>query len=159
MVTRYQCSNGVRILLEKIPAVRSAAIGIWVGTGSRNESKENNGVSHFLEHMFFKGTKTRSAREIAESFDRIGGHVNAFTSKEYTCFYAKVLDNHADHAMDLLADMFFHSTFAPDEMAKEKHVVFEEIKMYEDAPDEIVHDLLGTACFGEHPLGLPILGS
>ncbi|HET7657232.1 MAG TPA: pitrilysin family protein, partial [Bacillales bacterium] len=102
---------------------------------------------------------TRSAREIAESFDRIGGHVNAFTSKEYTCFYAKVLDNHADHAMDLLADMFFYSTFAPDEMAKEKHVVFEEIKMYEDAPDEIVHDLLGTACFGEHPLGLPILGS
>lgn len=158
MVTRYQCSNGVRILLEQIPAVRSAAIGIWVGTGSRNETKENNGVSHFLEHMFFKGTETRSAREIAESFDRIGGHVNAFTSKEYTCFYAKVLDTHVDYAVDLLADMFFHSTFSSEELAKEKHVVFEEIKMYEDTPDEVVHDLLGTACFGEHPLGLPVLG-
>lgn len=159
MVTKYQCSNGVRILMERMPAVRSAAIGIWVGTGSRNETREISGVSHFLEHMFFKGTKKRSAREIAESFDRIGGHVNAFTSKEYTCFFAKVLDNHADYAVDLLADMFFHSTFSSEELAKEKKVVFEEIKMYEDTPDEIVHDLLGTACFGNHPLGLPILGS
>lgn len=159
MVTTHQCPNGVRISLEKIPDVRSVAIGVWIGTGSRNETKENNGVSHFLEHMFFKGTRTRSAREIAESFDRIGGHVNAFTSKEYTCFYAKVLDNHSEHAIDVLADMFFHSTFSTDELLKEKHVVFEEIKMYEDTPDEVVHDLLGEACFGEHPLGYPILGS
>lgn len=159
MVTRHQCPNGVRILLEEIPNVRSVAIGVWIGTGSRNETKENNGVSHFLEHMFFKGTETRSARQIAESFDRIGGHVNAFTSKEYTCFYAKVLDNHSELAIDVLADMFFHSTFSADELVKEKDVVFEEIKMYEDTPDEVVHDLLGEACFGEHPLGYPILGS
>lgn len=159
MITRHQCPNGVRIVLEKIPAVRSVAIGIWIGTGSRNETKENNGVSHFLEHMVFKGTKSRSAREIAESFDRIGGHVNAFTSKEYTCFYAKVLDNHGEYALDVLADMFFHSTFAADELMKEKHVVFEEIKMYEDTPDEMVHDLLGEACYGDHPLGYPILGN
>lgn len=158
MLTRHQCANGARIVLEKIPAVRSAAIGIWIGTGSRNETEENNGVSHFLEHMFFKGTETRNAREIAESFDRIGGHVNAFTSKEYTCFYAKVLDDHIEHALDVLADMYFHSTFSTEELKKEKHVVFEEIKMYEDTPDEMVHDLLGEAVFGDHPLGYPILG-
>ncbi|HET7629106.1 MAG TPA: pitrilysin family protein [Bacillales bacterium] len=159
MITRHRCSNGVTIVLEKIPAVRSVSIGVWVGTGSRNETKENNGVSHFLEHMFFKGTTSRNAREIAEAFDRIGGHVNAFTSKEYTCFYSKVLDEHAEHALDLLADMFFHSTFSADEMIKEKSVVHEEIKMYEDTPDEMVHDLLGQACYGDHPLGYPILGS
>ncbi|HET7616176.1 MAG TPA: pitrilysin family protein, partial [Bacillales bacterium] len=111
------------------------------------------------EHMFFKGTATRNAREIAESFDRIGGHVNAFTSKEYTCYYSKVLDDHAGRALEILADMFFHSTFSADELIKEKSVVHEEIKMYEDTPDEMVHDLLGEACFGEHPLGYPILGS
>ncbi|HEX7065339.1 MAG TPA: pitrilysin family protein [Bacillales bacterium] len=159
MLTRHQCSNGARVVLEKIPAVRSVAIGIWIGTGSRNETTENNGVSHFLEHMFFKGTETRNAREIAESFDKIGGHVNAFTSKEYTCFYSKVLDDHAEHALDVLADMFFHSTFSPEELNKEKDVVFEEIKMYEDTPDEMVHDLLGEAVFGDHPLGYPILGN
>ncbi|HET7578519.1 MAG TPA: pitrilysin family protein [Bacillales bacterium] len=159
MVTKHQCRNGVRILLDKIPSVRSVAIGIWVGTGSRNETRANNGVSHFLEHMFFKGTHTRNARDIAESFDRIGGHVNAFTSKEYTCFHANVLDNHGDYALEVLADMFFNSTFSSDELVKEKQVVFEEIKMYEDTPDEVVHDLLGEACFGEHPLGYPILGS
>ncbi|HEU5138856.1 MAG TPA: pitrilysin family protein [Bacillales bacterium] len=159
MLTRHQCSNGARVVLEKIPAVRSVSIGIWIGTGSRNETAENNGVSHFLEHMFFKGTETRNAREIAESFDRIGGHVNAFTSKEYTCFYSKVLDEHAEHALDVLADMFFHSTFSTEELNKEKHVVFEEIKMYEDTPDEMVHDLLGEAVFGDHPLGYPILGN
>ncbi|HET7522459.1 MAG TPA: pitrilysin family protein [Bacillales bacterium] len=159
MVTKHQCSNGARIVLEQIPTVRSVSIGIWVGTGSRNETKEINGVSHFLEHMFFKGTKSRDAREIAESFDRIGGHVNAFTSKEYTCFYAKVLDQHSEYALDVLADMFFHSTFSPDELTKEKSVVFEEIKMYEDTPDEMVHDLLGEASYGDHPLGYPILGN
>jgi predicted Zn-dependent peptidase len=159
LIKKYTCQNGVRIVFENIPTVRSVAIGIWIGTGSRNENLKNNGVSHFLEHMFFKGTKTRSAREIAESFDSIGGQVNAFTSKEYTCYYAKVLDDHAGYALDVLADMFFHSTFDEEEMKKEKNVVYEEIKMYEDTPDDIVHDVLSRATFGTHPLGYPILGT
>lgn len=159
MLTRYTCANGVRVVLEKIPNVRSVTIGIWVKTGSRHETAELNGISHFLEHMFFKGTENLTAKEIAESFDRIGGQVNAFTSKEYTCYYAKVLDNHATYALEILADMFFNSTFDEEELAKEKNVVYEEIKMYEDTPDDIVHDLLTKAIFENHPLGYPILGS
>ncbi|MGQ9004658.1 M16 family metallopeptidase [Bacillus subtilis] len=159
MIKRYTCQNGVRIVLENNPTVRSVAIGVWIGTGSRHETPEINGISHFLEHMFFKGTSTKSAREIAESFDRIGGQVNAFTSKEYTCYYAKVLDEHANYALDVLADMFFHSTFDENELKKEKNVVYEEIKMYEDAPDDIVHDLLSKATYGNHSLGYPILGT
>jgi predicted Zn-dependent peptidase len=159
LIKRYTCQNGVRVVLENIPTVRSVAIGVWIGTGSRNETPKNNGISHFLEHMFFKGTKTRTAREIAEAFDSIGGQVNAFTSKEYTCYYAKVLDNHAKMALDILADMFFNSTFIEDELAKEKNVVYEEIKMYEDTPDDIVHDLLSKAIYENHSLGYPILGT
>lgn len=147
------------MVLENIPTVRSVAIGIWIGTGSRNETPEINGISHFLEHMFFKGTTSRTAKEIAESFDSIGGQVNAFTSKEYTCYYAKVLDTHADFALEVLADMFFNSTFVEEELSKEKNVVYEEIKMYEDAPDDIVHDLLSKAVYQTHSLGYPILGS
>jgi predicted Zn-dependent peptidase len=159
LIKRYTCQNGVRIVLEQIPTVRSVAIGVWIGTGSRNETPANNGISHFLEHMFFKGTTTRTAKEIAESFDSIGGQVNAFTSKEYTCYYAKVLDNHASYALEILSDMFFHSTFDETELKKEKNVVFEEIKMYEDTPDDIVHDLLSQAVYENHPLGYPILGT
>lgn len=159
MIKKYTCSNGVRIVLENIPTVRSVAIGVWIGTGSRNEHDKNNGISHFLEHMFFKGTKTRSAKDIAESFDRIGGQVNAFTSKEYTCYYSKVLDEHADYALEILADMFFNSTFESGELTKEKNVVYEEIKMYEDTPDDIVHDILSQATFGNHALAYPILGT
>ena len=159
MIKKYTCQNGVRVILENIPTVRSVAIGVWIGTGSRNETLSNNGISHFLEHMFFKGTKTRSALDIAEAFDSIGGQVNAFTSKEYTCYYAKVLDNHAPFALDVLADMFFNSTFEEEELVKEKNVVYEEIKMYEDTPDDIVHDLLSKAIYENHSLGYPILGT
>ncbi|MEH6889921.1 pitrilysin family protein [Bacillus sp. JJ864] len=159
MIKKYTCKNGVRIVMEHIPTVRSVAIGVWIHAGSRNENEKNNGISHFLEHMFFKGTKTRSAREIAESFDSIGGQVNAFTSKEYTCYYAKVLDEHAKYALDILADMFFNSTFVEEELKKEKNVVFEEIKMYEDTPDDIVHDMLTKATYEMHPLAYPILGT
>jgi len=159
LIKKYTCQNGARVVLEKIPTVRSVAIGVWIGTGSRNESKENNGISHFIEHMLFKGTKNRTAKEIAESFDSIGGQVNAFTSKEYTCFYAKVLDEHADFALEVLADMFFNSIFDEEELKKEKNVVLEEIKMYEDTPDDIVHDILSKATFGNHPLAYPILGT
>lgn len=159
MIEKHTSKNGLRIVLENIPAVRSVTIGIWVLTGSRNETELNNGISHFLEHMFFKGTETRSAQDIAEAFDSIGGQVNAFTSKEYTCFYAKVLDTHKEYALEILADMFFNSSFDENEMEREKKVVYEEIKMGDDTPDDIVHDLLARASFGDHPLGYPILGT
>jgi predicted Zn-dependent peptidase len=159
LLTKHTCSNGVRIVLENIPHVRSVAIGVWIGTGSRNEDSRNSGVSHFLEHMFFKGTETKNSREIAEAFDSIGGQVNAFTSKEYTCYYAKVMDDHSSFALGVLADMFFNSVFDEEELKKEKNVVYEEIKMYEDAPDDIVHDVLARASYGDHPLGYPILGT
>lgn len=158
MLHKNYCNNGLRIVLETIPTVRSVTIGIWVKTGSRDETIENNGISHFLEHMFFKGTTKRTAKDIAESFDAIGGQVNAFTSKEYTCYYAKVLDTHKDLAIDLLSDMLFHSTFDEVELEKEKNVVLEEIRMAEDTPDDIVHDLLAEASFGKHALSYPILG-
>ncbi len=159
MIQRHICENGLRIVTEKISSVRSVALGIWVGTGSKFESEQNNGISHFLEHMFFKGTATRSAKEIAESFDEIGGNVNAFTSKEYTCYYARVLDQHAVIALDVLSDMFFHSVFDAEELEKEKNVVIEEIGMYEDTPDDLVHDLIARACYADHPLGYSILGT
>ena len=123
---KYTLPNGVRVIEEKIPYVRSVAIGIWVKTGSRFESPDTNGMAHFIEHMVFKGTKNRSARDIAETFDAIGGHVNAFMSKEYTCFYARVLDEHVDVALDVLHDMFFHSTFDEGEMEKEKQVALKK---------------------------------
>ncbi|KGX88396.1 M16 family metallopeptidase [Pontibacillus litoralis] len=159
MINKYTCTNGVRVVMEEMPNVRSVTIGVWVLTGSRNEKAQNNGISHFIEHMFFKGTTTRSAKQIAESFDSIGGQVNAFTSKEYTCYYAKVLDTYASKALDVLADMFFDSAFDPEEIEREKKVVLEEIKMCEDAPDDIVHDVLAEASYGSHPLGFPILGT
>ncbi|WP_017727362.1 M16 family metallopeptidase [Halalkalibacterium ligniniphilum] len=159
MIQKIELENGVRIIAEKITTVRSVSVGIWIGTGSRFEQPEENGISHFLEHMFFKGTKTRTAAEIAESFDRIGGQVNAFTSKEYTCYYAKVLDEHAEYAVDVLSDMFFNSTFEKAELEKERNVVYEEIKMVDDTPDDIVHDLLSQVSYGKHALGYPILGT
>ncbi|MFX3618508.1 MAG: M16 family metallopeptidase [Sporolactobacillus sp.] len=158
MLIKHTCPNGIRILFEEIPSVRSVSIGIWVATGSRYERAENNGISHFIEHMLFKGTKTRNARQIAEAFDKIGGQVNAFTSKECTCYYAKVMDRDANYAVNVLADMFFHSRFDEKDMEKEKQVIGEEIKMYEDTPDDLVHDLLSATSFAHHPLGYPILG-
>lgn len=159
MINKKELANGVRIVTEHIPFVRSITIGIWVGTGSRYEKAEENGISHFLEHMFFKGTNTRTPADIAENFDRIGGQVNAFTAKEYTCFYAKVLDEHAGQALDILSDMFFHSTFDEEELEKERSVIFEEIKMVDDTPDDIVHDYLDSVSYGSHSLGRPILGT
>lgn len=156
---RIQLKNGLRVVIEKIPTVRSVSFGIWVKTGSRNETPNNSGISHFIEHMLFKGTERFSAKEIAEQFDAIGGNVNAFTSKEYTCYYAKVLDEHLPIAVDVLSDMFFHSKLERDELAREKNVILEEISMYEDTPDDMVHDLVSQAAYGEHPLAYPILGT
>lgn len=157
-MNKYTLSNGLRVVVEYIPSVRSVSFGIWVKTGSRNESLDNNGISHFIEHMMFKGTSTRSAKDIADQFDGIGGNVNAFTSKEYTCYFAKVLDEHLPIAVDTLSDMFFNSQLDAEELAKEKNVILEEIAMYEDTPDDKVHDEAARAAFGDHPLAYSILG-
>lgn len=159
MIEKYTLKNGVRVIFERIPTVRSVALGIWIGTGSKHESDQINGISHLIEHMLFKGTKTRTAKQIAEVFDQIGGNVNAFTSKEYTCYYARVLDEHAPLAIEVLADMFFHSQMDEKELQKEKNVVIEEIRMYEDTPDDLVHDLIAKACFQNHSLGNSVLGT
>lgn len=151
--------NGVRIITEEIDYVRSVSIGLWVGAGSRDEREEYEGISHFIEHMLFKGTKKRTARDLAESLESVGGQLNAFTTKEYTCFYAKVLDEDMDLAIDVLSDMFFNSLFDEKEIEKEKKVVIEEIKMYEDSPDELIHDLFSEYVWNDHPLGKPILGT
>jgi len=142
-----------------MPYVRSVSLGIWVAAGSRDENTRNNGVAHFIEHMLFKGTEKRSAKEIAEALDAVGGQLNAFTSKEYTCYYAKVLDEYFDISIDLLGDMFFNSSFKEEEIEKEKNVIIEEIKMYEDAPDELVHDFFANTLWSGHALGRPIIGN
>lgn len=156
---KFNLSNGMRVVVEEIPTVRSVSIGIWVKNGSRHESLETNGISHFIEHMMFKGTKQRSARQIADLFDGIGGNVNAFTSKEYTCYFAKVLDQHLPLAVDVLSDMFFNSVMDTEELIKERNVIYEEIAMYEDTPDDKVHDEAAISAYGEHPLAYSILGT
>ncbi|CAM3359898.1 M16 family metallopeptidase [Marinicrinis lubricantis] len=155
----HTLSNGMRVVIETIPTCRSVSFGIWVKTGSRSETKENNGISHFIEHMLFKGTDRYSAKDIADYFDGIGGMINAFTAKEYTCYYTKVLDEHLPGALEYLASMYFDSVFDEEDMEKEKNVVLEEISMYEDTPDDQVHDLLAEACYGDHSLGYSILGT
>jgi len=134
-------------------------VGIWVGAGSRNEKKEINGISHFIEHMLFKGTKKRSAKEIAESIDSIGGQINAFTGKECTCYYTKTLDTHIDIAIDVLTDMFFNSVFSEKDIDIERKVVLEEISMYEDSPEDLVHDYLSETVWENDAIGMPILGT
>jgi predicted Zn-dependent peptidase len=156
---KHHLSNGLRVLVEQIPTCRSVSFGIWVKIGSRNESSLLNGASHFIEHMLFKGTDRYTAKDIAEVFDGIGGNVNAFTTKEYTCYYAKVLDEHLPIAVDVLADMFFHSQFDTEELNKERNVILEEISMYDDTPDDLVHDLMAKAAYGDHSMGYTILGT
>ncbi|MCL4513206.1 MAG: insulinase family protein [Candidatus Eremiobacteraeota bacterium] len=151
--------NGLRIVTERIPQYPSASIGIWVNVGSQDEEDSNRGVSHFLEHLMFKGTPSHSAKEIAEIMDGIGGNLNAFTEKEQTCFYAKVMDKHIPTAMEIMGDMILNSHFPEPEVEREKGVILEEIKMYEDSPDELVFDLMAQTAWKNHPLGLPILGT
>lgn len=151
-------NNGLKILTEEIPAMRSVAIGILVGTGSGNETLKESGISHFMEHMAFKGTSKRSAYEIAHTLDAVGGKMNAYTGKEYTMYYAVVLDKHIDTAIDVLCDIFLNSLFNPDDIALEKGVVLEEIKMYEDTPGEAIHDLFAEKILCGHPIGKPTLG-
>jgi predicted Zn-dependent peptidase len=151
--------NGLRVITETMPYLKSATIGVWTDIGSRNESRENNGFSHFIEHMVFKGTKTRSALEIATALESLGGSLNAFTGRENTCYYARVLDAHLPIAAEILSDLLSNSTFEPQHLRLEKKVVLEEIKDSLDTPADHVHDLFARATWKEHPLGLSILGS
>ena len=151
--------NGLRIIGERIEHFRSVSVGLWLGAGSQYERLDEAGVSHFLEHMVFKGTERRTARQIAEEMDAVGGQLNAFTAKECTCFYAKVVDEHLPLAMDVIADLATHPAFDPGEMAKEKGVVIEEIAMAEDTPEDLVHELLMLAHYGDQAVARPILGT
>ncbi|WP_258360860.1 M16 family metallopeptidase [Moorella sulfitireducens] len=159
MYQKHILENGIRVVSEEVPFANSIALGVWVRTGSRDEDTTNQGVSHFLEHLLFKGTTRRTARQIAEELEAVGGIINAFTTKEYTCFYTRVLAEHLDLAIDVLSDMFFNSLLAVEDIEKEKKVILEEIKMYEDSPDELVHDLFAQAIWPGHPLGRAILGT
>ena len=152
-------SNGLRIIGEKIEHFRSVSVGLWLGAGSQYETLPEAGLSHFLEHMVFKGTEKRTARQIAEEMDAVGGQLNAFTAKECTCFYAKVVDEHLPLAMDVIADMATAPTFDPAELEKEKGVVIEEINMSEDTPEDLVFELLMLAHYGDQPIARPILGT
>jgi len=157
MFERYRLDNGIKIVTYKMPQARSVSVGLWLNVGSRCETPENNGVSHFIEHMLFKGTQKRSAKKISQIFDSIGGQLNAFTGKECTCFYSKTLSDYLELSIDVLSDMYFDSLFSENEIALEKNVVLEEIDMYEDAPEELVNDIMAKTVW-QNSLGYPILG-
>ena len=158
-IERTEFSSGLRVVTERMPGVRSVSIGVWVLAGSRDERPRISGSSHFLEHLLFKGTQTRSAQDIAEHFDAVGGDVNAFTAREYTCYYARVLDRDLEMAVDHLADMVQHSVIRTADLDAERQVILEEINMHEDSPEDVVHDLYTETLWPEHPLGRPILGT
>src|ERR1700760_1056306 len=148
-------SNGLLVLTESMPHVRSVSMGAWVGSGSRDEAAEVNGISHFVEHMVFKGTTSRSAQQIAREVDAIGGNLDAFTGKETVCFNIKVLDEHVPKALDVLSDLVLHPTFSGDDIQRERGVILEEIKMDEDNPDYLVHEIFTQNFWKGHPLGKP----
>ena len=158
-IRRTVLANGVRLATERMPHVRSVAVGIWLTRGSRHEPIEHAGIAHFVEHMLFKGTPGRSAEEIAQQVDSIGGQIDAFTSKEYAGYYLKVLDEHLPLAVDILADLICNPLFADEDIEREKKVILEEIKMVEDTPDDLVHELFTQHFWEGHALGRPILGS
>jgi predicted Zn-dependent peptidase len=159
MISQEVLPNGLTLITESIPHLRSVAVGVWLRRGSRHESLEQSGISHFIEHMVFKGTTNRSAETIAAEVDSIGGHMDAFTAKEYASFHLKVLDENLPLALDILGDIVLRPLFDAEEMAKEKKVIFEEINMVEDTPDDLVMELFTEAFWPEHPLGRPILGN
>jgi predicted Zn-dependent peptidase len=158
-ITRTEFTSGLRVVTERMPGVRSVSIGIWVLAGSRDERPAISGHCHFLEHLLFKGTERRTALDIAEAFDAVGGDVNAFTAKEYTCYYARVLDRDREMAVEHLADMLQHSTIDAHDLAGEADVILSEIDMHEDSPEDVVHDVFTEALWPGHPLGRPILGT
>ena len=159
VIVRDVLDNGLRLLTERMSEVRSISIGVWLTRGSRHESAERGGIAHFVEHMLFKGTTSRTAEDIAQAIDSIGGQLDAFTAKEYASYYIKVLDEHLPLAIDILADIVRNPAFTPDDIEREKRVVVEEIKMVEDTPDDLVHEIFTQSFWENHPLGRPILGT
>jgi predicted Zn-dependent peptidase len=159
MYNIFKLDNGLRVVVENIEYVNSVSVGLWVENGSRNENSLNNGISHFIEHMFFKGTESRSAKQIAESVEDVGGQLNAFTGKEATCFYIKTLDTHLELSLDVLSDMLFNSKFLSEDIEKEKGVVIEEINMSEDQPEDVLSELHSEAIWGKDTISMPILGT
>lgn len=159
MYNIFKLDNGLRVVVENIEYVNSVSVGLWVENGSRNENLINNGISHFIEHMFFKGTKNRTAKQIAESIEDVGGQLNAFTGKEATCFYIKALDTHLELSLEVLSDMLFNSKFLEEDIEKEKGVVIEEINMSEDQPEDVLTDLHSEAIWGKESISMPILGT
>ncbi len=159
MYNKTELLNGVRIITEKLDQFRSVSLGIWVAAGSRDEDDKCNGISHFIEHMLFKGTGARDSLTIAKELDAIGGLSNAFTCKEYTCFHSKVLKKHFVLLADILSDIFLNSAFEPQDIDRERQVILQEIGMVEDSPEEFVHELFSNLFHKDHPLGLPILGT
>lgn len=157
-VDKTVLSNGIRIITKKMPHTRSVSMGVWVNVGARDETADESGLSHFIEHMIFKGTRKRTAFQIAKQFDAIGGHTNAFTTMENTCYHAKVMDTHTETMVDILSDIFLNSIFDSQEIERERPVILQEIGMVEDSPDEYVHVLTGRNFWGENPLGRSILG-
>lgn len=151
--------NGVRVVTEKIPHVRSISLGLWIEVGTRDETPEENGISHFIEHMMFKGTRRRNSKEIAESLEAVGGHLNAFTGKEVTCYYAHLLDEHLPIAIDVLSDVLTDSVFDPEEMNKERGVIIEEINAVDDTPEDLIHELFFNDLYPDHALGTSTLGT
>lgn len=158
MFAKTVLDNGIRLVSYTMPDHRSASVGIWVENGSRHETEAQNGISHFIEHLLFKGTERRTAAQIAEEMDAVGGVINAFTSKEHTCYYAKVLDENLPLAIDLLTDIFLHSNFDAEEIERERSVILQEISQAEDTPDDYVHDLFNLDFFKNHPIARPICG-
>lgn len=157
-VSKTVLSNGLKIVTEKVKSVKSVSAGIWVKTGSRNETEKQAGITHFLEHMLFKGTESRSSYDIAMSMESVGGYLNAFTSSEYTCYYSRCLNTKLDKALDVLSDMVLHPSFPEKEIEKEKKVVIEEMKMYRDSPNDFLYEAFSNKVFEHHTLGRPIIG-
>ena len=158
-INKTVLDNGIRVLTNRMPHVHSISMGVWANVGARDETSDENGLSHFIEHMIFKGTKRRTSYQIAKEFDAIGGHSNAFTSMENTCYHAKVMDTHLTTMVDILSDIFLNSVFDPKEFEKERPIIFQEIGMIEDNPEDYIHVLSGNAFWGENPLGRSIIGS
>lgn len=159
MYKKHVLENGLTIVGEEIPYVKSISLGVWINAGSRIENEEISGVSHFIEHMLFKGTKNRTSKELASEIDNLGGQINAFTSKECTCYYVKLLDSHIDIGIDVLSDMLLNSKFSESDIDKERSVIIEELKMYEDSPEDLAYDLLTEHIYIEDPLGMNIIGT
>ncbi len=159
MIVKTQLNNGIRVITERIPHAHSVSIGIWITNGSRHDRSELNGVAHFIEHLLFKGTARRSALDIAREIDSVGGVLNAFTCREYLCFYAKVLSDALPKAVDLLTDIFLNSSFDASEVEKERKVILQEIRMIKDSPDNYIHELFCQSFWKSHPLGMSIVGT